>query len=49
MLQDLENTGITPVNIQRTNIVQEVIDFHSKKENLAKGANSSLLVKEDWT
>ena len=38
MLQDLENTGITQVNIQRTNIVQEVIDFHSKKENLAKGA-----------
>lgn len=37
MLQDLENTGITQVNIPRTNIVQEVIDFHSKKENLAKG------------
>ena len=38
MLQDLENTSITQVNIQRTNIVQEVIDLHSKKENLAKGA-----------
>lgn len=37
VLQDLENKDIAQVNIVRTNLVQDVLDFHTEKENLAQG------------
>ena len=37
VLQRLESNGINQVNILRTNLVQDVLDFHKNMENLTRG------------